>query len=307
MLGNLESAPEFRNSHTDIEAIRGAARHLESVEKIAFAFQASEIQKFGNSEEVKAALRISNFSLDRQRWWEFARMGSTKKRVGRNLDALPVAWLWLHAVFPNVFERFACSTEPSLLTRNPIAAAYHEWLTPNQPFMDSQLDLLAGRYTAFRPHFLDPDKIMAMTLTCGIESDSSRFVLQMTYPRPGWKKQVNESVEGFMVPYHDCILFQGTIGKPRAPFIFILTDLRPGPDGHYERGEGALLVGAGGTLPNSAPMAIWRTELEVKPHVKPKATIGSSLDYWRYIEAIFERGVVEGGSRRPAAAARPTD
>lgn len=122
------------------------------------------------------------------------------------------------------------------------------------PLDERFLTSLKGRYIVYRPFFLDPERIMVLDMTCGVDDDA-RFSIEMAWPFKG--KKVDERVDGYMVPYTGNCLFMGMIHDAGSPFIFILTDF-PKRGKAVSEGTGVVLVGAEGTTPSAYPIHMAR-------------------------------------------------
>lgn len=287
------SIPEFIFDAAYVGRLKRFARHLEATGLASFPKQAAGIEKLGKDAATQKLLMTSRFNLDRQKWWRFVKSGSNRMTAGRNHDVPLVAWHWFHQKFPKEIARFKQTDLPDYRPPNDVAPILHQWLLPDETFDERRLNLLSGRYAAYRPHFLDPEKIMTMEMVCGVEGDLTRFTLKIRYPRPERADIANETVEGYMLPYGERVLFQGKIVATNAPFIFILAGFPMDSTGHaFEHAEGALLVGASGTLPSAYPMVIWRADLPVTSGVATRDEFRANVPNHAHIESIFQRGLV---------------
>lgn len=287
------SVPEFIFDAAHVGRLKRFADHLEDIGLASFPVQAAGIQELGEDAETQKLLMTSRFSLDRQKWWRFVKSGNNRMTAGRNHDVPLVAWHWFHLKFPKEFARFKQTDLPDYRPPNEVAPILHQWLLPDESFDQDQLVMLSGRYAAYRPHFLDPDKIMTMEMVCGVEDDLTRFKITISYPRPERADDAKETVEGYMLPYGERVLFQGKIVATNAPFIFILSGFPKDSTGDaFEHAEGALLVGASGTLPSAYPMVIRRADFPVTSGVSTRKEFRAKVPNYKDIESIFQRGLV---------------
>lgn len=287
------SIPDFIFDAAHVGALKGFARHQEDGKLASYAAQARGIEGHSARDDVQRQLNTSKFTLSRSQWWRFALSSPNRMTAGRNHDVPLVAWHWFHSKFPKEFEAFKASGDAEYHPPNDIAPVLQKWLLPQDGFDLEWLNKLAGRYAAYRPHFLDPDAIMTMEMICGVDGDPTRFTLKISYPRPGRVSDADEKVEGYIIPYEGRVLFQGKIVDTNAPFIFILSGFPKDSSGKaFEHAEGVVLVGASGTLPSAYPMVIWRADLPVTSEVSSRATFRKAVSNYAHIESIFKRGLV---------------
>src|SRR5690606_16539512 len=117
--------------------------------------------------------------------------------------------------------RSAADHHPKL--PNSVAPTLHGFLSPGSAAFDfNALRRLAGTYAVYRPSFVNLDDIMVMAMTCGAGDDPSRFQIAMAFLNDD-REEATEHVEGYAVPYQDCILFQGRLRETGAPFIFVMS------------------------------------------------------------------------------------
>lgn len=285
------SLPRYVLNDQTIRIIKLVAKHLKEANIASYTRQANRIHEYGIDPEIRSWLGLDAFSLSQKRWTEF--VGGERKSVPGSADAAKVAWYWLFENYPDQMQAEMQNQGFENRLPNPVAPALHEMLSSGARFDTVALSKFQGHYAVYRPHYLDPGQVMVMNMTCGMNGDPSRFEILMTYPRPGWDEPAEEEVEGYIIPYQSCVLFQGMIRQTKAPFIFILANLPTGPDGlSYERGEGTLLVGASGALPSAYPIAIWRTNQPIVQRVATPAELSDSVAYWSDLQPILSRGIV---------------
>lgn len=285
--------PPFVAEAESIEAVRQAAKQIKELRLESYALQSREIEKFGRNADNVQRLGTAGFSLAPQRWTDFVNSEDGRLSVGGSPLATKVAWYRFFSTFPTVIGPIVDRMGIRHRDRNPIVSVFHEWLAPGDPYPARWLEKLAGRYAVYRPHFLDPSKIIVMELRCGVENDWSRFEINLSYPRPGKTDPIGETIEGFIIPYEQCALFQGKIKDADTPFIFILSNFIRNVEGRsFEHAEGAVLVGASGTLPSAYPMMIWRAQDPVKCRVAERAQLQGELTNWDEIDRVLRRGMV---------------
>lgn len=157
----------------------------------------------------------------------------------------------------------------------------------------STIKKMVGTYVAYRPHFLDNNNLMVMTLECGSKIHASVFSLKMRY-----KSQlgiyVTENVEGSIIPYDGNALFLGKIEGTGAPFIFIMSRLSKS-NGVIAHAQGAVIVGSSGSLPTASAMLIVRNEAPPEPRLLLRSE-AEALPNWNHINQVLSRGSVSWAS-----------
>ena len=283
--------PPFLHDDETIDIIKQAGRAIASKARVSGSRQAILMTEFAITNG--SALHVYKFSLSKQQWCQLLSENKEIRHVPGSPDAPRVAWNWMFRTYPDIIGPIFRDANAPRKLPNPVAPALHEWLSPNKDFNIERLRGLAGRYALYRPHFLDAQIVLVSELLCGVDGDPSRFTIDMKYPVAGQADPTEESVEGYMVPYQECVLFQGMIVKTRAPFIFILSGFPLSADGiAYEESEGALLVGATGKRPSGYPVAIRRHNEAFEPYFATKEELADSHADWSSIAAPLDRGMV---------------
>ncbi|WP_288806323.1 hypothetical protein [uncultured Novosphingobium sp.] len=291
MTGETDSiVPPFDGSPRSIAIIKRAAKEVQSRKVMSFTKQADELAEWAQENAKDFDARA--FTMSKQRWTEFVNRSDGYKTV--EPDLLPLAWRWFFEV-----HRFAI--EPLWLTMpiespaipNPLVPTLHAYLSPDEPDVNlARLKLLEGDYVAYRPDFNDPEQIMATAMKCGVEGDISRFSIAMKYVNDDGE-DTDETVDGFIIPYQDSVLFQGWMVEAASPFIFVLSGFPKQPKTRKISGaQGTLLVGAGGTLSSAYPILIRRVEEAVEPCVYDPESLKATVHAHKSILQFMTRGVV---------------
>lgn len=288
MTGETE-LPRYDSTPRAISILKAAAKALQPY--VSLAAQAEQIEAWSR-ENASRWDGVYAVSLDRKKWHRFVARDATYASKERDLPFL--AWNWFfenhrHAIEP------VWHTTPAhqLVVRNPVASALHSFLSPEHVALDlAALEKLKGEYAVYRPSFVNLDDIMTMAMTCGIDDDPSRFEIAMAFFNDD-HEAATEHVEGFAVPYQDCILFQGRLRETGAPFIFVMSSFPIDPkSGGYSRGDGTLLVGARGALSSAYPVTMRRTTNAIIPQTYEPERFKAEVRSHKEIMRFLSRGVV---------------
>lgn len=288
MTGATETTiPPFARSERTIVIIKQAAKALQPL--LSYRAQSKELEDYSAANAARLGLR--RFRMSAQKWNEFVTKGP--EYTTKEPDLLETAWHWLFEKHRPQIEALHLTTPTGVaVARNAIVAALAEFYTPGKPVNADRLAQLKGRYAVYRPSFVDPEEIMIMPMECGLGDDPSGFTMTAKY----WSDEgdeLEEQIDGYAVPYGECILFIGRLVKARSPFIFILSGLAHDPaSGGFSRGDGTLLVGARGSMSSAFPIAVRRTEREVIPRTLSKVAFQEEVKGHRSIEAEMRRGIV---------------
>ena len=284
--------PPFTHDDLVIDIIKDAGRAIGQFAHLSRSRQAIDITQFAT--DHGRGLQVYHFRLSKQQWCQFLSEEKEIRHVPGSPNALKIAWHWMFSAYPDIIGPIFRNAGIERKLPNPVAPTLYEWLSGKADFAVGRLRGLAGRYAVYRPHFLDPDTILVSEMMCGVDGDPSRFTIEMQYRLAGEVDPVEETVEGYIVPYHECVLFQGKIARTGAPFIFILSGFPLTADGSgYHHSDGALLVGATGSRPSAYPIVIWRIAAPFVPYAATREELASSLENWREIKPILDRGIVD--------------
>lgn len=290
MTGETESTvPPFDGSPRSIAIIKRAAKEMQARKIMPLAEQARKFREWAN--DNAEGLSARTFTLDKQRWTDFANRDVTY--VTNEPDLPRLAWHWFFKVHPDVIAKLwltAPLETPAI--PNPLVPTLHSYLSPKSAEVNlSRLESLTGDYVVYRPYFLDPDQTMAMAMKCGVGDDISRFKIDMAYINEDGEP-TTEKVVGFAIPYQDSVLFQGWMVEAASPFIFVLSGFPTQGDGKVSMSQGTLLVGAGGTLSSAYPIIIRRVEKAVKPCVYDPESLKAKVHAHKSILQFMTRGIV---------------
>lgn len=292
MTGETEKiVPPYDGSQRASGVIKRAAKEVQQRKIMSLAEQARKFQSW--ADENAAGLKARSFNLDKQRWTEFANRPVSYLTDEPDLPRL--AWHWFFTVHPDVIEKLwltAPLENPSI--PNALVPTLHSYLSPEEPEVNlARLKLLEGHYVAYRPDFNDPDQIMATAMECGVDGDISRFKIAMAYVNDDGE-DTDETVDGFIIPYQDSVLFQGWMVEAASPFIFVLSGFPKQPKTRkISRAEGTLLVGAGGTLSSAYPILIRRVEETATPCVYDVESLKAKVPAHKTILQFMNRGIVQ--------------
>lgn len=287
------ATPHFDDSLESKQIVKLASIAL--LESRSYADQAYELTTWSrlNNSRWPGALAVS---LDRKNWHRFVTSAAKYKPKQKSLAML--AWHWLFEMHPKAITplwRNANGDQSSV--PNVLVPALHSFMSQDgKPINTEMLGFLRGDYAVYRPSYMNVENIMLMAMTCGVDNDLSRFEIAMTASSDENAKA--EYVEGFAIPYRECILFQGHIKKIGAPFIFIMSGLPLNTDGDgYDRGDGTLLVGASGTLSSAYPITMRRSNgkaavAALTPEQFEARFPSSEKFIHKEITDFFRRGVV---------------
>jgi len=268
------SLPEFADTPTIRATIKHASAALKK-NKVSQVMQKNGLERFGVtvSEDVMS---------------DFLNKNTTPKAP----DFLSAFWRFLQKDYPSVLEKaWEEALALELSVSGLLAIGIHNFLSPAKEFDAEKLNFLEGEYSAYRPFFLEDDKIMVSSMTCGVGGDLSKFQMKMAYSGTDGLDH-DEIVEGFIIPYQQSVLFFGIIEETKAPFIFILVDFPV--DGKTKKafsGSGALLVGAGGTTPSGYPITIRRARTDVEIGVVTEAEFREKTPSPSLILSVLQRGI----------------
>ncbi len=258
---------------------------------MSLAEQSRQLVVWGRENAERLGTRP--FSLDRQRWTDFA--NRTDGYVTNEPDLPRVAWHWFFEVHPHAIER-AWLTAPEAYPDipNPLVPTLHAFLSPKEREPNlARLHDLQGHFAVYRPCFIDTDHIMVMAMECGVGGDISRFSIDMSFLNEDGEEQ-NEHVEGYALPYQDSLLFQGRLVEAAAPFIFVLSGFPVDPKtGKISKGDGTLLVAAGGTLSSAYPVTIRRTAKKIEPRTYDSEAFVRAVPAHKGILNVMGRGMVD--------------
>lgn len=257
---------------------------------MSLAEQSRQLERWGRENAVRLSARP--FLLDRQRWTDFA--NRTDGYVTNEPDLPRVAWHWFFEVHPYAIEKIWL-TAPDAFPDipNPLVPTLHNYLSPKAaaPNLERLRDF-QGHFAVYRPSFLDPEEIMVMAMECGLGGDLSRFAAVMKFINDDGKPRT-EHVEGFALPYQDSVLFQGWLVEAAAPFIFILSGFPVDTEtGKISKGDGTLLVGAGGTMSSAYPITVRRVAEPVEPRTYDIESFRQSVTAHKSIINFMARGMV---------------
>lgn len=285
--------PHFDGSPTSNQIVKSAAKALQ--ESLSYNTQAVELSEWSrrNVSRWPGAYAVT---LDRKIWQRF--VSSTAKYKPRQRSLSMLAWHWLFELHPYaITPLWRDATGDHSPVPNTLVPALHGFMSPGaSPINMEALAYLKGEYAVYRPSYINLKNIMVMSMTCGMGDDPSRFIIEMASSLDEASKP--EYVDGFAIPYRECILFQGRIRNTSAPFIFVMSGLPLNADGDgYERGDGTLLVGASGARSSAYPIAMRRRgeKMPVRTYApKQFEALFSAHDKPMHKEIIdlFNRGIV---------------
>lgn len=284
-----KAAPPFDGSPKSLSILKKAARDLKPL--INLTEQASQIVLW-SQENAKQRFGLRPVSLDRKKWADFVKREPTY--TTRQADLPRLAWEWFFEVCPYTIEPlWQKRDEHDVAETHTLASALNSFLTPKKKSIDLDvLGLLAGTYIVFRPSFLNHDDVMVMKMVCGIDGDPSRFTIVMTFQNEE-DEPSTENVEGFAIPYQDCILFQGRLKQTGSPFIFVMSRFPIDPKtGKYARADGTLLAGASGSLSSAYPITMRRSSKPLDPDTLSPERFQAEIRTHKEIADFFKRGVV---------------
>lgn len=286
---NVENCPKFEDSDLSLRFIRLAAEELRRKGILSLTRQAQVLSEW--SLHNARNLETDPFCLTKQRWSEFVKREDGYRTVEPGLTK--VAWYWLFSEYHATVEPVYQSVIADVGVPNMVVPSLHSLISPDVAKMDvTRLQRLSGNYRLYRPHYLDPDKIMEMTMACGEQGDISRFHIDMSYDDETGS-EVSERVDGYALPYGDSVLFQGALRGVGAPFIFVLTRFQTVAAGReVRRGEGTLLVGSNGGLPSSYPILMRRVEALEEPRVVTTTALKKEKGGAEVLEILSGRGLV---------------
>lgn len=284
-----KAAPPFDRSPKSLSILKRAARDLRPLTSLSA--QASQIALW-SQENAKPRFGLKPVSLDRKKWAEFVAREPTY--TTRQADLPRLAWEWFFEVSPHAIEPLWLKrNDDDGPVTNALASALNSFLTPKRKSIDlNVLGLLAGTYIVFRPSFLNHDDVMVMKMVCGIDGDPSRFTIVMTFKNED-DDPSTEDVEGFAIPYQDCVLFQGRLKQTGSPFIFVMSRFPIDPKtGKYARADGTLLAGASGSLSSAYPITMRRSSKPFDPDTLSRERFQAEIRTHKEIAEFFKRGVV---------------
>ena len=289
MTSTSKATPPYDGSPRSISILKAAAIELQP--SISLAAQAVELDRWSKDNAARWPGTYP-VSLDRKKWHRFVTREATYTSKERDLPKL--AWTWFFETYPHAIVPLL-QTMPDHHPKigNAVASALHGFLSPSQKSIDVKaLELLAGEYIVFRPSFLNHDDVMVMKMACGIDGDPSRFTIVMTFQNEDDERS-SEHVEGFAVPYQDCILFQGRLIETGSPFIFVMANFPIDPKtGKYARADGTLVVGASGTLSSAYPITMRRSSKPLEPDTLSPERFQTEIRTHKEIAKFFNRGTV---------------
>lgn len=288
MSGEAE-APTYDGTPRSIAVLKAAAKALQPY--MSLAAQAERITAWSR-ENASRWQGVYAVSIDRRKWHRFVARDATYTSNERDLPLL--AWNWFFEQHRYVIEPLWHTTpDQHVSVPNAVAPALHAFLSPSQKALDlPALELLRGDYAVYRPSFVNLDHIMLMSMTCGTDADPSRFKIEMAF-LDDEDEPSTEQVEGFAIPYQDCILFQGRLRETGAPFIFVMSSFPIDPkSGGYSRGDGTLLVGARGTLSSAYPITMRRAARPIVPQTFDPERFKAEIRAHKEIMQFLGRGVV---------------
>lgn len=284
------SLPSYDGSPRSISVLKAAAEELQK--HVSFAAQARQLELWSR-ENVSRWPGTYSVSLDRKKWRRFVQ--SETAYTSRQDDLPKLAWTWLFEKYPHAI-RPLWETMPDRhpTISNPVASALHGFLSPDEKSIDlDMLALLEGQYIVFRPSFLNPNDVMVMAMVCGIDGDPSRFSVVMTFENEVDDEPSTEHVEGFAIPYQDCILFQGRLAETGSPFVFVMSNFPIDPKTRkYSRADGTLLVGASGTMSSAYPITMRRSSKLLTPDTLSPERFQAEIRTHAEIAKFFNRGIV---------------
>ena len=267
--------PEFSLSALTTDAVRRAAKRLSDDQTLSFPNQVRALDDLGFKTNTDTVNRFAN------------------GRAVRGLDSL-TAKLWevFAARFPMELSAALKRAEmEALVASDAVTNALHQFYLPGLPLDQSRLAQIGGEYAAFAPFFLDQDEqIMVMALTCGVNDNPGAFSMSMRYEDEDGV-DVEDRVEGIILPYQENILFVGRIADKIAPYIFSLANF-PITGNIVQRGEGVVLVAARATIPTASPILICRREELPAPEVMPRQKVTEIMREHRVIDRVLKRGNV---------------
>jgi len=295
MTGDSENAvPPFDGTPRSIMVLKKAAKILQA-SGTPLAEQARQLEPWikDNATRFDADhLASDDFQLDRDRWTKVANRPVSYST--KDLDIPRLAWHWFfenhrHAIVkPWLTEPDAYPDIP-----NPLVPTLHTYLSPKEPEPNlTRLHHLEGHYAVYRPSFIDTDEIMVMAMQCGVDGDLSRFQAAMSFINDDGEPH-DEHVGGFALPYQDSILFQGWLVEAAAPFVFILSGFPVDTKtGKILKGDGTLLVGAGGAMSSAYPITIRRVAKPIAPCTYDLESFQKTVPAHKAILSVMARGRV---------------
>lgn len=269
--------------------MKKAARDLRPL--VNLTQQASQIVIWSQA-NARTRFGLRPVSLDRKKWAEFVKREPTYTTNQSDLPRL--AWEWFFEVWPHAIEPLWIKRDDNNgPVTHALASELNAFLNPKKQSVDlNVLDLLAGKYIVFRPSFLNHDDVMVMKMVCGIDGDPSRFTITMSFENEEGEPST-ENVDGFAIPYQDCILFQGRFKQTGAPFIFVMSNFPIDPEtGKYGRADGTLLAGASGSLSSAYPITMRRSSKPIVPDTLSPERFKAEIRTHKVIEKFFSRGTV---------------
>ena len=267
--------PDYPRGQIAIETVRRASRQLSTDNVCSYREQRYKLEARG--------LTVSDDTISK-----FAR-GVTKPL---DLDRLTSALWDFFAVehHDELLAAYRAVMAETLVQRDPVTNALHQFWLPGTPFDHDRLDQIKGQYAAFVPFFLDKSRIQLMALECGVDDDPGKFRLRMHY-RDDDGRDRDDEIEGSIIPCGENIIFVGQIVGQLTPYLFTLSNL-PINHGLIERGEGATLVASRAARPSASPILVIRREELPEPQIYDPEQAADAIPEWRAVEKVMSRGYV---------------
>ncbi len=284
------TTPPYDDAPRTIGIIKTAAKNLQR--SLSLSKQAEQFRKW--AEKNAARLNARAFPLDKQRWTDFA--NRPVSYVTNEPDLPRLAWHWFFEVHRHAIEEtWLTAPRASPEIRNALIPTLHAHLSPKEASPNlARLHDLAGHYAVYRPSFIHTEDIMVMAMECGIDGDISRFGIVMHFTNDDGEERT-EHVDGFALPYQDSILFQGWLREAASPFIFVLSHFPVDTKtGKISKGDGTLLVGAGGSLSSAFPITMRRASKLVHPETLEVEAFKKTVTAHKAILKFIGRGVLMG-------------
>ncbi|MEY4255082.1 MAG: hypothetical protein RLZZ141_309 [Pseudomonadota bacterium] len=267
--------PDFTLNGLTIDAVRRASKRLSDDQRLSFPNQVRALADLSYQANTDTVNRFAN------------------GRAVRGIDDLTEKlWDVFAARFPlELAAAIKQSEMEALVSSDAVTNALHHFYLPRHPLDQGRLSQIAGHYAAYVPFFYDHEsQIMIMALTCGVNDNPGAFTMIMRYEDEDGV-DVEDRVEGVIIPYQENILFMGRIADKIAPYIFALTNF-PITGNIVQRGEGALLAAARATIPTASPILICRRDELPTPEVLPKQQVMETMREHKVIERVMKRGNV---------------
>ena len=270
------SLPEFEHGELTVATLRKASQYLSAQRIRSYRDQAFLLNGENHSGTSEDAV---------------AKFAANKTTPHGLEDFCRKLWAMMAKHHPTELQRVWEEVQrESIVQRDPVTNALHQFWVPEQPFDHSRLRKLSGSYAAYTHHIAAEGMVMQMALQCEVDGDPGRFILEMLYEND-MGENLHNTVEGSIIPYEANIMFVGRIRGQTAPYIFAVSRVEVRDD-EVRRAEGVLLGASNDVLPRaSAIVFVRRAECPEPASLTLKAV--ESLTEKVAIKKALARGKVD--------------